>query len=133
MSMVRKITSFLIALVVLFSTLSFTIDMHYCGDILVDTAIFHKADTCGMYMNNSELASVKKKCCHDKQINIDGQDEMQLSPDNIYFLQQLLITSFEYSYSNFFVSVDKDLTFYSKHVIWLVVKQLYKLDESYLI
>jgi len=31
------------AFVVLFSTMSFTVNMHYCGDTLVETAIFHKA------------------------------------------------------------------------------------------
>ena len=40
------------AIVVLFSTMSFTVDMHYCGDNLVETAIFHKAKGCGMEMEN---------------------------------------------------------------------------------
>ena len=46
----HKISSFLMAIVVLFSTMSFTINMHYCGDNLVETVIFHKAKGCGMEM-----------------------------------------------------------------------------------
>jgi len=34
------------AFVVLFSTMSFTVNMHYCGDTLVETAIFKKAKGC---------------------------------------------------------------------------------------
>ncbi len=41
------------AIVVLLSTMSFTLDMHYCGDTLVDIAVFKKAETCGMEMQKS--------------------------------------------------------------------------------
>jgi len=132
-----KITSFLVALVVLFSTMSFTIDMHYCGDTLVDTAVFQKATTCGMDISKSKSTSecsiVKKICCHDKQIIVDGQSEMQLALDKVSFEQQLFIISFVDSYINLFESSDKDVSFYSQYRPSLVTKQLYKLDESYLI
>ena len=67
----HKISSFLMAIVVLFSTMSFTIDMHYCGDSLVETAIFKKAKGCGMEMENpsTEGCSIKvKNCCSDEQL-----------------------------------------------------------------
>ena len=35
------------ALLVFLSTLSFTIENHYCGDVLVDTSMFDAVDTCG--------------------------------------------------------------------------------------
>ena len=38
--LLNKILSLSMAFVVLFSTMSLTVDMHYCGDTLVDTAIF---------------------------------------------------------------------------------------------
>ena len=44
----HKIMSLVMAFVVLFSTMSFTVNMHYCGDTLVETAIFQKAKGCGM-------------------------------------------------------------------------------------
>ena len=53
---IRKISAFLMAIVVLLSTMSFTVSMHYCQGELVDTAIFQKAHDCGMEMgdeNNS--------------------------------------------------------------------------------
>ena len=36
------------ALLVLFSTFSFTLASHYCGDVLVDSSLFGKVETCGM-------------------------------------------------------------------------------------
>ena len=65
----HKIMSLLMAFVVLFSTMSFTVDMHYCGDTLMDTAIFHKAETCGMEMENpltDGCSITKKNCCSDE-------------------------------------------------------------------
>ena len=76
------------AFVVLFSTMSFTVDMHYCGDTLMDTAIFHKAETCGMEMENpltDGCSITKKNCCNDEQIVVDGQNELKLQVDKITF------------------------------------------------
>ena len=39
----HKILATVMAFVVLFSTMSFTIDMHFCGDTLVATSMFQKA------------------------------------------------------------------------------------------
>jgi len=133
----HKTASFLMAIVVLFSTMSFTIDMHYCGDALVDTAIFKKAKNCGMEMQQSTIGSdcsiTKKECCSDEQINIDGQDELQLSFDNLSFEQQQFVTSFIYTYINIFEGLEKKVISYWDYVPPLVVKTIYKLDETYLI
>ena len=55
------------ALVVLFTTMSFTIDMHYCGNTLVEAAIFHKAKGCGMEMQkpSTKSCSITLKNCHN--------------------------------------------------------------------
>ena len=132
----HKTTSILMALVVLFSTTSFTIDMHYCGDTLVDTAIFHKVKTCGMEMQKPSTegcAITKKNCCSDKQMIVDGQDELQLSVNKIPFEQQVFIASFVYTYSNLFEGFDNETTPFQEYKPPLVVKQIFKFDETYLI
>jgi len=48
-----KITSSLLALLVLLSTLSFTVESHYCGDFLVDVSYVGQADGCGMEKSSS--------------------------------------------------------------------------------
>ena len=133
---IHKIASFLMAVVVLFSTMSFTIDMHYCGDTLVDTAIFSKVHTCGMEMQkfNTKECSVKKKnCCSDEQIVIDGQDELKSAFSSLSIDQQLFATSFVYAYINLFEGLDKNIISYRDYTPPLVEKTIYKLDESYII
>ena len=124
------------ALVVLFSTMSFTINMHYCGDTLVETAIFQETKGCGMEMNKPSTegcAITKKNCCDDKQLVVEGQDELQLQIDKVTFEQQLFIASFVYTYINLFEGLDKNVSSYEEYRPPLVIRQIYKIDETYLI
>ncbi len=125
------------AFVVLSSTMSFTIDMHYCGDTLVDTAVFSKADSCGMDIHNSttdsDTAGSKEKCCDDEKVIIEGQDELKTSFNDLTFDQQLFVASFVVSYINLFEDFDKKEIFYQSYEPPAVVKDIYKLDETYLI
>ena len=132
----HKIMSLVMAFVVLFSTMSFTINMHYCGDTLVETAIFHKAKGCGMEMEKPSTegcAITKKNCCDDKQLAIEGQDELQMQFDKVSFEQQVFIASFVYAYINLFEGYDEDVNSFREYKPPLVVRQIYKLDETYLI
>ena len=132
----HKIMSLLMAFVVLFSIMSFTVNMHYCGDTLVETGIFHKAKGCGMEMEkpSTDGCSVtKKNCCNDQQILIDGQDDLQLQIDKISFQQQIFVASFIYTYINLFEGLDKNVSSYEEYKPPLVVRELYKIDETYLI
>ena len=132
----HKISSLIMAIVVLCSTMSFTIEKHFCGDILVETAIFHKVEGCGMEMEKTSTegcAITKKNCCKDEQIVIDGQDEMQLSFDKMSLDQQTFMVSFIYSYSTLFESLDEDETTYKDYKPPLVIKEIFKIDEMYLI
>ncbi len=125
------------AFVVLFSTMSFTIDMHYCGDTLVDTAIFKKAKTCGMEMqkttSTSECSITKKDCCKEEQIVVEGQDELKISFDSFSLDQQFFVASFVYSYINLFEGLEENTTTFSEYPPPLIVRSIYKLDETYLI
>ena len=132
----HKIMSLVMALVVLFSTLSFTVNMHYCGDTLVETVIFQKAKGCGMDMEqqSSEGCSVtKKNCCDDKQLAIEGQDELQLQVDKITFEQHLFNATFANTYINRFEGLDNNVSSLEEYKPPLVVRQLFKIDETYLI
>ena len=124
------------AFVVLFSTLSFTVSMHYCGDTLVETAIFQKAKGCGMEMDkpSTEGCSItKKNCCNDEQLVVDGQDELQLQVDKITFEQQVFIVSFVHTCINLFEGLDNNVSSYEEYKPPLVVRQIFKIDETYLI
>ena len=132
----HKIMSMLVAIVVLFSTMSFTINMHYCGDALVETAMFQKAKGCGMEMQKPSTegcAITKKNCCKDEQSVVEGQDELQFSVDAISFEQQVFLASFVYTYSNLFEDFDNNVASYEEYKPPRVVRQIFKLDETYLI
>ena len=132
----RNIMSLVMAFVVLFSTLSFTINMHYCGGALVETAISHKVKGCGMEMEkpSTEGCSItKKNCCDDKQLAIEGQDELQLQVDKITFEQQQFIASFVYTYINLFEGLENNVSTYEEYKPPLVIRRIYKIDETYLI
>jgi hypothetical protein len=132
----HKTTSILMAFVVLFSTMSFTIDMHYCGDTLIDSAVFHKVKSCGMEMQKPSTKScviTKKNCCSDKQMVVDGQNELKLSTDKISFEQKAFRASFVYTYVNLFKGLDKNVISYEQYKPPLVVRHLFKIDETYLI
>ena len=73
----RKITAFALSLVVLLSTLSFTVDRHYCFDILIDVAVFAQAESCEMDIapkNEQQPLVSRASCCSDETITVKGQD-----------------------------------------------------------
>ncbi|WP_299217931.1 hypothetical protein [uncultured Aquimarina sp.] len=102
----QKITSTLLACLVLLSTFSFTVEKHYCGRFLVDVAVFSKAKDCGMKMmghsDDQNIQMKKKSCCKDEIIVLEGQDELKVSFDQIDFSQQVFIVSYLNSYINLF-------------------------------
>ena len=71
------------AVVVLCSTTSFTIDKHYCGKILVDVAINKGAQKCAMeqFLEASGSHITKPSCCTDEHLVFLGQDELKKNID----------------------------------------------------
>lgn len=103
----HKSMSIFMAIVVMVTTMSFTIDMHYCGDTMVDFSFVQQVKTCGMEKaqvaptcKDSELK--KKSCCSDQQLSIEGQDDLKVSYDQLTFGQNIFIASFTYAYISLF-------------------------------
>src|SRR5690606_10004796 len=74
----RKIVSLFMAILMLASTVSWTIEKHYCLGSLIDIAFFHKAESCGMRPvtdQNPVLAAIDGgSCCSDEVISVQGLD-----------------------------------------------------------
>ncbi|WP_108869212.1 HYC_CC_PP family protein [Aquimarina aquimarini] len=134
---IQKISAVCMTLVVLFSTMSFTIDMHYCGTTLVDIALYKEAKTCGMKQQVSDKSTcsilLKKSCCSDKQLTIDGQDELQNSFDSLTFEQQVFISSFYYSFIDLFEGLEANIVPFKEHSPPFLVKDIHILNETFLI
>lgn len=124
------------AFVVLITTMSFTVDMHYCGDTLVEMAVFHEAKGCGMEMekpSTDACAFSKKNCCDDKKVTVEGQDELQQTYQKIAFDQQLFVTTFVYTFINLFEGEQQPDHSFIAYKPPRVSRQIYKLVETYLI
>ena len=115
-SVFKKIGASLLAFLVLFSTFSFTVDSHYCGEFLVDTSYFGKADGCGMEkaidVSSKETSVKKKSCCKDvtefiQAPNFEKQELLKISQKQVSF-----VFAYTYSYINIFKETQLKNEFY---------------------
>jgi hypothetical protein len=127
------------ALLVLFSTMSFSLNIHYCGDHLVDFSLFDTADTCTMKAEMSKssrecaLMDMEMDCCSDVEIIIEGQDDVKIAFDQFTFEQQVFITSFAISYINLFEGFDSNITPFIDYSPPPLIRDIHILDQSFLI
>ena len=71
------------AILVLVSALSFSVQHHFCGDTLVDSAIFTETKKCCPDSKISQLSMQQQKgCCEDKQEIVEGIDILKLDVSN---------------------------------------------------
>ncbi|WP_246085289.1 HYC_CC_PP family protein [Paucihalobacter ruber] len=131
----QKIMSPLMALLVLFSTMSFTVDMHYCGGHLVDKAMFSEVKKCGMEKDSKTTGDTFKKasCCEDITITVEGQKELKVSFDKheLQALQFALL--FSYSYFNLFEPLSEKHIPFDDYSPPRITLDRIVLNETYLI
>ncbi|AXT56825.1 hypothetical protein D1815_14135 [Aquimarina sp. AD1] len=133
----QKIVSISLACLVLLSTLSFTVEKHYCGRFLVDVAVFSKAKDCGMEMMSHSLdhnIEIKKKsCCKNEVIVVEGQDELKISFDQIDFPQKMIFISFFNSYQHLLVPKKENNLIFKEYSPPERITDFFILYETYLI
>ena len=90
--------SVLMAVLVLFSTMSFTVEKHFCGKSLVGHAVFSSVEkcqsethSCGVEGMMSHMKMDKDSCCSDKTESIYGQDELNIHSVSFDFVPQSFI------------------------------------------
>ncbi|MCC4227434.1 MULTISPECIES: HYC_CC_PP family protein [Flavobacteriaceae] len=136
-SFFHKIVSITLASLVFFATTSFTVDMHFCGQTLVDFSLIHNVKTCGMEKQqpkkNCESEVSKKSCCSDNQIMVEGQDNLKTSSNQLTFQQQAFVATFVYTYINLFDGLDKNIIPFKDYTPPYLIRDVQKLHETYLI
>lgn len=98
----QQLISVAMALFVFISTLSISIEKHYCGDHLVDVSIFSEVEKCGMEvakkgLDTSDESSllITQSCCKDVVNFVEGQDELSLDKTKgLNMNQKVFIMSF---------------------------------------
>jgi len=68
----------MLALMVLVSSSSFTVNMHFCGGHMQSVSLIEEADACSMEVQlppcHKKLAVKKSGCCEDKHVAFEGKD-----------------------------------------------------------
>ena len=132
---VHKVFSVNMALLVLFSTVSFTVEKHYCGDALIDVSVFSEVEKCASETNNIGLEKITKKpCCKDVIDLIKGQDELQnTSFDDLSLDQQLFLTTYLQSYKNLFEGLPQLVIPHKNYSPPNLIYNIQVLDQVFLI
>lgn len=135
---IHKFIALIMAIVVLFTTMSFTVDMHYCGDTLVDFSFVQDVKTCGMEKvepakccSNSMIS--KKSCCSDEQLIVRGQVNLMQDFSQLTFEQQKFVVSFAYSYISLFEGTASKKISFIDHLPPFIRRDLQVLHQTFLI
>ena len=111
----HKLFSITMALLLLLSTISWTVEKHLCMGRVLDIALFNAAKDCGMDAGLALLddsSQLIKHCCDDESFTMQGQDDLNHDIFNLDFSQQVFLISFTTSYLNLFQeSTDKEIVF----------------------
>lgn len=125
------------ALIVLFSTFSFAVDQHYCGDVLVDFSVFGKAESCGMIsqeVSETDPSSLMEgHCCSDEIVAVSGQDNLNLSLEKLSFEQPLFMAAFVYAYIHSFNTLNEKVVPFTEYASPPITRDIITLDQVYLI
>ena len=133
--MKKRFSQFLaitLSLVVILSSMSFTIDKHYCGEVLVDVSYFGKADGC-CEMSKKPAEEKRKKCCSNEtefiaSTTFDKEKVLSISPKELQFL-----VFHVYSYINLYQDVELEKEEYRYFPPPDIVQDIQVLHETFLI
>ena len=137
----QQFISVAMALLVLVSTLSVSIEKHYCGDHLVDIAIFADVQKCNMEASDEGLESsdersvlMAESCCKDVIDLYEGQDELSLEKTKVLNAdQKVFIMSFAYVFSGIKTIDSQHATAYKYDPLPKTTRDIQVLNQVFLI
>lgn len=138
-SPIFKIQALIMALLVLFSTLSFSVEKHFCGTMLVDIAIFSNAEACGSEAKicgeemSAGMAAVEDSCCTNQRLTVEGQDELKISFHSLNFDQQVFLKTLAYTFIYLYEDLSLKEIPFEHYSPPLLVSDIQILDQVFLI
>ncbi|WP_457616388.1 HYC_CC_PP family protein [Lutibacter sp.] len=130
-----KIAAILMAFIVVFSTVSFTVSEHYCGEKLVNSAVFSKAESCGMDMQKTSFTDdcniQKDNCCNDVVKLVKGQSDLKVDFPDFTLKQQFFVVAFTYTYQKIFEDVSSKVFPLKNYPLPLVDRDLNVLYQTF--
>lgn len=96
---ISNIAAYFLTALVLFSSVSFTVEKHLCGGQVFSESVFGKAEKCGMEdgycaIENSNGSFSKKSCCKDEIQLINGSVFKSESTSKLHNKQQQNLFAF---------------------------------------
>lgn len=132
--MLHKLFSISLSFLVLFSTVSFTVEKHYCGKTLVDVAVFSEVTKCCEKSKKPAEVRTKDSCCSDEVDVIKGQDELKVTPfDDLDFEQQQFITAYIFTSLGRFKSLPRQIIPNRGYLPPNLVADIQVLDQVFII
>ncbi len=134
----HKILAFILALIVLFSTLSFTVEKHVCMGEITNVSYFNNVESCGMIEDECKNEDIthhsfnKVNCCDNIHELIQGNQNQQQAIDNFEIKQLQFIIAYSYSYLDLFEE-RKDITPSNFYPPPLVNRNIQILYQTFLI
>lgn len=131
----HRFISSLLALLVLVSTVSWTVDKHLCMGRVMDISLFAHADDCGMEEAMTAMGdqNIQNSCCDDESFTVQGQDDLKLSWNDFDLDHQVFLVAFAKSYVDLFVPLEK-LPLPNEHYPPpKLVQEIHILDQVFLI
>lgn len=131
----HRVFSSLMALLVLLSTVSFTIEKHFCGDTLVDVAVFSEIQHCGMDMVLKKATSIQKEtCCKNELEFLKGQDGLiKKSFEDLSISKQLFFATLVQSYLHLFEGLPEPQKSHNDYSPPILVTDIHLLDQVFII
>ncbi|WP_235855766.1 HYC_CC_PP family protein [Flagellimonas aequoris] len=123
----HQFLSSLMAILVLASTVSWTVDKHICMGRVMDVALFSHADDCGMGKD------MEKSCCDDESFTVQGQHDLKITFDDFSLNQQFFIVSFVHTYFHFVEVDEKEPNHFSEYNPPPLIRDVQVLDQTFLI
>ncbi len=102
-NILHKISAFVLTILLVLSTISLTVEKHFCGSTLIDVALFSSADKCcdGALSQSSKPSLKKESCCKSIIEIIPSQDKLEAqSLENLIPAQKHICNAFLYVYKH---------------------------------
>jgi len=131
----HQLASMVMAILLLFSTVSFTVEKHFCGDVLIDVAVFSAAEKCNMEASGDTQDQIAKMpCCKDTLDVIEGQNQLKVKNfDDLAFEQQQFLKVYLFSFDALFEVFPKQNNTHKHYKPPNLIIDIQVLDQVFLI
>jgi hypothetical protein len=123
------------AFLLLLSTVSFTVEKHFCGDVLIGVAVFSEVEKCTMEVLETEQDQLTRTpCCKDTLEIISGQNQLNISLFDHWSIDQLkVLVSFADAYKGLTLSLEDKRHSQTQYHPPNLVTDLQVLDQVFII